>query len=143
MKADNLTAKIERVSTATLSPGPGAFGLGRARAHGTFIIVSLAVTSSDINPTGPQGDAFYEEKDGNVELLAGRATLWPSGRAENADYHSFLNGKYVKPGDTVTGDVIFDVPTDEVQEIIRNDAIAVSGFGLSIGSGAFGLLKLS
>jgi hypothetical protein len=140
---NNLTARIERVSLSGLSPGPGAFGLGRARAQGTFIIVTLAVTDSDTNPLPPPGEAFYEQSSGMVGLLVGGKILTPSGKAEGADRHSFLNGKYFERGVTRTGDVIFDVPSSQAHAIVRSDALVLSGFGLTLGSGIYGLLKLS
>jgi hypothetical protein len=139
----NLKARIVRVSISKSSPGPGAFGLGRARAHGSFIVVTLSVTSTDVNPLPPPGDAFYEQSTGMVGLVAGSRTVMPSGKAEQADERSFLNGKYFEPGDTRTGDVIFDVPASEARNIVRNDAIVLTGFGFSMGSGIYGLLKLA
>jgi hypothetical protein len=124
----SLAVKINGTSTAqSYSAGGGATS---ATARGTFVTVNVTVTNRLDSP-----QQFDESDTGQVQLQVRQATYTPSFEAENqADQKSFLSANLepLQPGESQSGDVVFDVPTSRVATALNHGAIVVVDFGSTV-----------
>jgi hypothetical protein len=137
-----LSARIDRVVAARLSPSPTFLGKRRVSATGTFLIVTLTITDRAF--ASDESRDFVEFHDASqVELVLGNKVFLPAQKAEEADSAAFMNGDSFSPRDTRTGDVIFDVPARLAQNILENGAVVLTDFAWYVDSpSTYGLLKL-
>jgi hypothetical protein len=123
LELDTLTAKIDDIEeTRTVR---GNYLKPRDSKHGTFVVATLSVTNEGDRPEvfddiGEQvqletPDGTYREP---FDVLNGVAT------------DSFLwQAKKIKPGRTVSGEVVFDVPEEAAETLGTEAAIQVLNFG--------------
>jgi hypothetical protein len=124
-----MNARVVNVNTTqSVSNGPGF----TANATGTFVIVTIAVTNTTSSPqTFDEGTSTSQ---GELEIV--KNTYSVSFDAENGDDpRSFLtNNNAIQPGETRTGTIDFDVPTNAAQQVYRHGALVVANFGDDVGS---------
>lgn len=135
----SLDVKVNGVSTAqSYSSGNG---VASATARGTFVTVNLTVANRLDSP-----QQFDESDTGQVELQVGKSTYTPNFDAVNqADQQSFLSGNNntIQPGESQSGDVVFDVPSGQFQTALNHGAVVVVDFGASPNSATSGaVLKI-
>jgi hypothetical protein len=125
-KLRTLSAKVNGVSTA--SSYSAASGTITAVAHGRFVTVNLTVTNRLDSP-----QQFDGGTTGQVALSVRGKTYTPSFDAENeADQSSFMsanNSAPIQPGESQSGDVVFDVPSTAVNIALAHGAVIVTDFG--------------
>jgi Domain of unknown function (DUF4352) len=124
VRLKTMRVKVVNVDTPqSVSSGSGF----TANAHGTFVIVTIAVTNTTSSP-----QAFDEgSSTSQAELVIGKNTYSVSFDAENTnDPNSFVtNSNDIQPGETRTGTVDFDVPSSSAKRVYDHGALIVTDFG--------------
>jgi len=133
-----LDAQVVAVRKETsISNGAGI----SATARGVFVIVALKVTNTSASPQNFDGIAS------NQTLLDLNGDSYSEALdAENqADQQSFLSqGDTIQPGESLTGDLIYDVPPDRASNITTSpyNAVLVDDFGTNMNTTVSGLISL-
>jgi Domain of unknown function (DUF4352) len=137
-----LDVNVVGVRTAsTVSSGTGI----SATATGEFLIISIHVANKTSTPETSDGGGFQNQ---DMLQLSG-ATYTEDFHAENqADQQSFVtNNSPIQPGESVTGDLVFDVPTSAASGATKNPraGLVIANFGddLSQMPSSLGLIALS
>ena len=129
VRLKTMRVKVVNVETPqSVSNGSGF----TANAHGTFVIVTIAVTNATNSPqTFDEGSATSQ-----AELVIGKNTYSVSFDAENTnDPNSFeTNNNDIQPGETRTGTVDFDVPSSAARQVNEHGALIVTDFGETLDS---------
>lgn len=111
LRLRTLTAQIIGLRTATSLADPG---VASATANGVYIVITLKIVNRSQIPQS------FDGVGGNATLLAlNGSTYSESFDAENGpDQQSFLSETpTIQPGESATGDVIFDVPTSRARSV--------------------------
>jgi hypothetical protein len=96
-------------------------GVYRLPADGAYVIVTLTVRNKLKRP------ALFRPEE--LSLLLGPSTFTHDSAAESVDPRSFLSlGELIRPGRTLTGRVIFDVPQESVQYLTIDGNVVVAQF---------------
>jgi hypothetical protein len=100
-----------------------------ATAKGEFLIVTISVTNKTTSPETFDGGGFQQQS----ELELDGASYTESFHAENqADAQSFItNNSPIQPGESATGDLVFDVPPAEAAKATTDsrDVLIIGNFG--------------
>lgn len=125
LKLKTLSAHLEAVKTAdSVSSGYGQ----TAVAHGRFVIVTLLVLNRLDSPQTFGGVGQQQ----TALTLRGKAIYSEDFDAENqADQNSCISkdGSSVQPGESTTCDVIFDVPSNRIDQLATVGNLVVANFG--------------
>jgi hypothetical protein len=137
-RLDTVAVKVVDVKTTqSVSNGSSI----TANAHGTFVIVTIAVTN---RTTSPQTfDESSSSSQGALLIAGNRYAV--SFEAENtADPQSFVtNNNAIQPGETRTGTIDFDVPSDAAKKVSTRGVLLIADFGENTDSAQHGaILKL-
>ena len=125
------TLKVKVVNVATADSVSNGSGF-TANAHGTFVIVSIAVTNTTQSPqTFDEGSSTSQ-----AALRIGNNTYSVSFDAENTnDPNSFVtNDAPIQPGETRTGTIDFDVPSSAAARVNQHGGLVVVDFGETLDS---------
>ena len=126
------------VATHTAGAVGGGESSSTAKAHGTFVIITLRLTNRE---TAPQ-----EYKNEQASLLIGGNTYTEAFDAENGpDQQSFIwkSSSKIQPQEAQTGDVIFDVPSAARQSLAsEGGAVTLKDFGEEESKESYGGLLL-
>jgi hypothetical protein len=135
-----LSARVENVRSAgTVSNG----GSISATASGEYVIVALTITNETDAPEEFDGISAHQ-----TELIANEKSYTEAFKAENeADQQSFVSqSESIQPGESKTGDVIFDLPPAVARKVLAGEkgGLAVLNFGEESSSTAsgFGVISL-
>ncbi|HEX6116263.1 MAG TPA: DUF4352 domain-containing protein [Solirubrobacterales bacterium] len=123
LELDTLTAKIDAIEeTGTVR---GDYLKPRRSKNGVYAVATLSIT----NPGN--GTQLFDDFGEQARLVAGTQTFSePFNVLNGVATDSFLwQAKKIKPGDTVSGDVVFDIPEAAAEELDANGAVQVLNFG--------------
>lgn len=137
LRMHSLTASLNGIRAAdSLSSD-----VSSATASGMFVISSLTVTNRLDSP-----QTFDQIGTAQTQLLLGRQTFTENFDAENGNDPQSCVSKDdagIQPGESLTCDVIFDVPTSSLAKLTTNGNISITNFGDDIASsgGPFGVFR--
>jgi hypothetical protein len=138
-----LRIKVNHVSTVASFPSL-LFGDPPVRARGRFVVVNVTVTNRLHND---EGDDFETVPAGQVVLLLRGKAYRTSANAEvKGDPHGFLaqSNYSLSANESATGDLVFDVPTSTVNDLLQHGVLVVSDFNwFPEDTGRVVLLKLA
>ncbi len=102
-------------------------------ANGQYLIVTLSITNIMSSP------ASFDGVGGNQTMLeADEKTYTEAFKAENeADPNSFVtNNESIQPGESKTGDVIFDLPPSIIKKVLGGEkgGVFIGNFGDDLSS---------
>jgi hypothetical protein len=124
LKLRTLAARIEGIRTASSFSS----GVGTTTAHGIFLVISLHLTNM---ASAPQVFDGIDAKQ--VALSVSKHYYGESFAAENeSDKQSFItNEEPIQPGESKTGDLVFDVPPSVVHEVrtLPESGLFIGNFG--------------
>ena len=124
LKLRTLAARIEGIRTASSFSS----GVGTTTAHGIFLVISLHLTNM---ASAPQVFDGIDAKQ--VALSVSKHYYGESFAAENeSDKQSFItNEEPIQPGESKTGDLVFDVPPSVVNEVrtLPESGLFIGNFG--------------
>ena len=123
LELETLTAKIDDIEeTRTVR---GNYLKPRESKNGTFVVATLSVTNEGDRPE------VFDDIGEQVQLETPEGTYRePFNVLNGVATDSFLwRAKKIKPGRTVSGEVVFDVPEEAVETLDTDAAIQVLNFG--------------
>jgi|SRR5665213_907198 len=119
-----LGARIEGIRTVSSFSN----GVGTTTAHGIFLVISIHVTNMASSPK-----AFDSVGEKQVALSVSNHYYSEAFDAENQrDSRSFItNEEPIQPGESKTGDLVFDVPASVVDQVrtLPDSGLFVGNFG--------------
>jgi hypothetical protein len=115
--------------TRTLVEKVGGTTISHATAQGMFVVVTVRVANRTHKP-----QLFND--DSQVELLIGSDTYSISASGDEADSATSAFDSDIEPGETATGDVVFDVAKSVLKSYPAHAGLVVVNFGdfVSFGS---------
>jgi hypothetical protein len=105
----------------------GEFANLDATAQGEFVVVNVTVTNRTHRP-----QMFW---DYQAQLAVGGDTFSVSSKGQVADDRADSWGQDIEPGETGTGDLVYDVPAKQARAA-RHGTLEVVGFGAFPDTGA-------
>lgn len=124
IRLSTLAARIEGIRTTSSFSS----GVGTTTAHGVFLVISLHVTNMASTP-----QVFDGVGEKQVALSVSKHYYSESFEAENeSDKQSFItNEEPIQPGESKTGDLVFDVPSYVVNEVrtLPESGLFIGNFG--------------
>ncbi len=135
----SLTAKFNGARTQNSLSAPAS----TATANGEFVIISLTIANKLDTP-----QTFDQIGTPQTALELGNKVYTEDFQAENGpDQQSFIANQLsqngIQPGESKTGDVVFDVPSRAVSELDKTGNIIVVNFGdaAQSPSGTIGVIR--
>ena len=123
LELDTLTARIDEIEeTRTVR---GNYLKPRESKNGTFVVATISVTNEGDRPE------VFDDIGEQVQLETPDGTFRePFDVLNGVATDSFLwQAKKIKPGRTVSGEVVFDVPEEAAETLDTDAAIQVLNFG--------------
>lgn len=124
VRLSTLAARIEGIRTTSSFSS----GVGTTTAHGVFLVISLHVANMASTP-----QVFDGVGEKQVALSVSKHYYSESFEAENeSDRQSFItNEEPIQPGESKTGDLVFDVPSSVVNEVqaLPESGLFIGNFG--------------
>jgi Domain of unknown function (DUF4352) len=123
LELDTLTATVEEVETSRTVRGD--YLKPRKSRNGVYAIGTLAITNEG------DGNELFDDFGEQAQLkVAGQTYREPFNVLNGVATDSFLwKSQKIKPGRTVNGAVVFDIPELAAEELEENGAIQVLNFG--------------
>jgi hypothetical protein len=124
-------------TTKTLVDQSDGVTFAHAKAQGTFAIVTLRITNETHQPQ------LFDEAS-QAELQIGVNQYSSSLNGEDADAGTQGLDDQIQPGESATGDIVFDVPTSAISGFTLHSALLLANFNqfLTISPTELGLIYL-